>query len=88
MVAGTDSTLECAVCGIHGKASIRNKKMSVAFSRREQEKSRLKIEGKRIHHFEIMEVSKALEPLKSKIPAKLKKYKDYKSPSVPTRKAR
>ena len=88
MVAGRDTTLECAVCGIHGNLRLSGKKMIVTFSRREQEKSRLKLEGKRIHHFEIMEVSKALEPLKSKIPAKLKKYKEYKSPGVPTRKAR
>jgi multimeric flavodoxin WrbA len=83
MVLGNNRDIECAVCGIHGQAKITGNKMSVLFSKSEQQKSRLKMEGKRIHHFEIMDVAMALEPFKDQIPAKLEKYRKYGTPSLP-----
>jgi multimeric flavodoxin WrbA len=83
MVVGGDSPIECAVCGIKGNIRVTDGKITVDFSAKEQKKSRLKIEGKRIHHFEVLDVAKALEPHNNQIPAKVKKYKSYKSPTLP-----
>jgi len=83
LVMGQGSTVECAVCGIEGKIKIIDEKIKVMFTKAEQQKSRLKIEGKRIHHFEVLDVAKALEPFRDQIPVKMGRYKLYKSPVLP-----
>jgi multimeric flavodoxin WrbA len=83
MVVGENSSIECAVCGIKGDIKVDGGKITVVFSAKEQKKSRLKIEGKRIHHFEVLDVAKALEPFRDQIPVKMGRYKLYKSPVLP-----
>jgi multimeric flavodoxin WrbA len=83
MVMRGDSTVECAVCGIKGDIKVDGGKVTVVFSEEEQEKSRLTIEGKRIHMREIFETREELMPRYDEIPAKLRKYKSYKSPIKP-----
>jgi len=79
MLVGKTSTVECAICGIHGKIKVDGDKITVVFPEEEQKKSRLTIEGKRIHFYEILDVAQELEPRLSEITPKLEKYKSYKS---------
>jgi multimeric flavodoxin WrbA len=73
----------CAACGVKGKLSFNGKRVIPVFSEEEQKKSHIWLEGKRIHHFEIWEVIKQLEPNLPKIPALMEKYKVYKTLTVP-----
>jgi len=82
------NSLECAICGVKGDIKVDGGKITVVFSKEEQKKSRLAIEGKRIHFFEIRDVIQELGPRYGEIPAKLGKYKSYKTPIKPPSKAR
>jgi multimeric flavodoxin WrbA len=79
LLVGNSTTVECAVCNIFGKIKVVGDKVSVNFSKKEQEVSRLGFEGKRRHGDEIMEVVQKLQPRVGEIPAKLEKYKAYNS---------
>jgi len=92
MVVGKESPIECAICGIKGDIKMDGNKITVVFPEEQQKKSRLTIEGKRIHFYEIRDVAQELEPRMAEIPPKLEKYKSYKSyirpPSKSSKKAR
>jgi multimeric flavodoxin WrbA/uncharacterized Zn finger protein (UPF0148 family) len=88
MLVGKTSTLECAICGIHGQMKVDGDKVTVVFPEEEQRKSRLTLEGKRIHFYEIRDVAQAFEPRKHEVKPKLKKYKGYKEIKVPKRKSK
>ena len=77
MVVGKTATIECAVCGIQGTLKIENDVVDVTFTREEQAKSRLTLEGKRIHFREIGEVTGEFMAVKSQLPAKIEKYRSY-----------
>ena len=79
MLVGKTSPIECAICGIHGEIKVEGDRISVVFPEEEQRKSRLAIEGKRIHFYEIRDVAQELEPRLNEISLKLEKYKSYKS---------
>ena len=69
MLVENNSPIECAICGIKGDIKVDSKgKITVVFSEEEKKKSRIALEGKRIHLFEIMDVSRALEARKNEIP--------------------
>ncbi len=78
MVRDTD-IVECAVCNIFGKVTIKDGKLTINFPKEEQEVSRLGFEGKRRHGDEIMDVVKTLQPRFGEIPEKMEKYKAYNS---------
>jgi multimeric flavodoxin WrbA len=88
MMVGKNSPIECALCGIKGDIKVVRGKITVVFSEEEQKKSRLTIEGKRLHQIEIQNVSKAFAPRRAEVPKKLEKYKSYKSYLRPPSKAR
>ena len=88
MVVRGDSTVECAICGVKGNVKLDGGKVTVVFSEEEQKKSRLTIEGKRIHMREIMETRQELLPRYGEIPAKMKKYTSYITPIKPPSKTR
>ena len=77
LVVGKSSTVECAICGIHGTLKEENGRIDVTFLPEEQEKSRLKLEGKRIHGREIQEVTEQFFAAKDQIPARMKKYRSH-----------
>ena len=77
MLVGKKSPVECAVCGIQGDIKIEKGKIKVVFSKEEREKSRLTIEGKRIHQVEIRETTEPLMKMMGEIAEKVKKYKSY-----------
>jgi multimeric flavodoxin WrbA len=83
IVIDNDSSIICAACGIRGTLKSDGKKIIPVFPPAEQKKSHLFVEGKRIHHFEIGNVIKELEPYKDKIPALTEKYASYKAPIIP-----
>jgi len=78
----------CAACGVKGTLKSDGKKVIPVFPKKEQDKSHLFIEGKRIHHFEVANVIKELEPYKEIIPPLMKKYASYKYLSLPPSKRR
>jgi multimeric flavodoxin WrbA len=86
MIMGEDATVECAICGIHGKITMDGNKVKVDFPQEEQKKSVLELEGKRIHFYEIGDVAKEHMPRMGEIPPKLEKYKAYKPFIKPPRK--
>jgi multimeric flavodoxin WrbA len=73
----------CATCGIKGTLRYDGNKVIPVFPEEEQKKSHLTLEGKKIHHFEIWDVIKELEPYKAQIPALTGKYASYKTCVVP-----
>jgi multimeric flavodoxin WrbA len=75
--------VECPVCGISGTLKIENGKISVAFSEKEQEHSRLTETGKLDHQIEIQNVMKEQAPRAAEVPLKVKKYKSYLTPLKP-----
>ena len=77
MVVGKTATVECAVCGIQGTLKLENGQLDVTFSAEERAKSRLTMEGKRIHFKEIGEVTGEFMAVKHELPAKLEKYRSY-----------
>jgi multimeric flavodoxin WrbA len=88
MVVGKESPIECAICGIKGDIKVDGNKITVVFPEEQQKRSRLAIEGKRIHYYEIRDVAQAFAPRKGDVRAKLAKYKSYKSPIKPPSKVR
>lgn len=80
MVLGKTTNVLCAVCGINGKLTIDGDRVNVVFSPEEQAKSRLYLEGKRIHFYEIQEVTGEFFSMKDELPARLKKYQASKIP--------
>jgi len=78
MVVGKSPTIECAICGIQGTPRIENGLLEVTFTSEEQQKSRLSMEGKRIHFREIGEVTQEFFAVKHEVPARMAKYKTYK----------
>jgi multimeric flavodoxin WrbA len=78
MVAMKDSYVECAVCGIHGELKIVDNKITVVFPEEAQKKSVLELEGKRIHFYEIREVTQGHMPKVAEIKRLADKYKSYK----------
>jgi hypothetical protein len=78
MVVGKSATIECAICGIQGTLKIENGTLEVTFTPEEQQKSRLTMEGKRIHFREIGEVTQEFFAVKHEVPARMAKYKSYK----------
>jgi uncharacterized Zn finger protein (UPF0148 family) len=77
----------CAICGIYGTVEADGEKTNIKFTKAEQLKSRVAIEGKRLHQAEIMNVSKQLLPKMGDLPAQMEKYKNYKSITKPPKKA-
>jgi len=88
MVVSKESPVECAVCGIRGEIEVDGGKIAVFFSEQEQKTSHLTTEGQKQHFLEVMEVAKALEPFLDKLPANMRKYESYKSPTMPPSKSR
>jgi len=86
-IVGRKMPVMCAICGIYGTLKVDGGKVTVHFTKEEQKKSRVAIEGKRLHQVEILAVSKELFPRINKIPAKLEKYKSYKSYTKPPKKS-
>jgi hypothetical protein len=82
MVTGNNS-VECPVCGISGTLKIENSKISVDFSKEQQEHSRLTELGKSDHQIEIMNVIKEQAPRAAEVPPKLTKYQSYLTPLKP-----
>jgi multimeric flavodoxin WrbA len=88
-IVGNKMPVMCAICGIYGTLKVDGDKITVHFTKEEQKKSRVAIEGKRLHQVEIQAVSKELLPRLNEIPAKLEKYKSYKkTPIKPPSKTR
>lgn len=86
LVAGKSSVM-CPLCGIKGTLNVSNDEITVVFPEEEQKKSRLTLEGKRLHFWEIADVHKEFERRKHELPEKLDKYKSYKPYSRPQRTA-
>lgn len=78
-----NNPVECPVCGISGMLRIKNGKISVNFSKEQQEHSRLTELGKSDHQLEIMDVIKEQMSKTAEIPAKIKKYQSYLTPLRP-----
>ena len=76
-LVGKESPVEYPICGISGEIKVDGDEITVVFPEEEQQKSRLTLEGKRIHFYEIQDVAKELEP------KKLEKYKSYEPYSLP-----
>jgi multimeric flavodoxin WrbA len=85
MVVGKESLIECAVCGIKGRLKESDGKISVTFSTEEQAVSRLTLDGKRKHYFEIADLLSEFNKIKGKdiINRKIGKYNNYKSITKP-----
>jgi len=86
-IVGRKMPVMCAICGIYGTLKVDGDKVTVHFTKEEQKKSRVAIEGKRLHQVEILAVSKELFPRINEIPTKLEKYKSYKSYTKPPKKS-
>ena len=71
-----------------GTLKVSNDEITVVFPDEEQKKSRLTLEGKRLHFWEIADVNKEFEQRKHELPEKLEKYKSYKPYSRPQRKVK
>jgi multimeric flavodoxin WrbA len=85
MVVGKESPVECAVCGIKGWLKEDNGKISVTFPMEEQAVSRLTIDGKSKHYFEIVDLLREFDRVKGKeiINQKIGKYLNYKPITKP-----
>jgi multimeric flavodoxin WrbA len=83
MVMSKGLTVECALCGSKGNIKVTGDKLTVEFPIKEQQESRMTIEGKRIHMAEIRAVAQAYAPKKEGCKVELEKYKSYKSYLVP-----
>ena len=71
--------VECPICGIKGTLSVEGDKITVVFDEEEKKRSRLTIEGKREHFFEVGENYQIFmqRPDKDEIPKRLEKYRSY-----------
>jgi multimeric flavodoxin WrbA len=87
MVMGKKSTVLCPICGIKGTLKIIDGEINVDFPEKEQRKSHLTLEGKRLHFWEIGDVAKEFMPRMGQITPKLDKYKSYKSYTRPPSKS-
>lgn len=83
-----NNEIMCPICGIKGKLEVNDGKVSFFFSEEERKKSRLTIEGKRIHFYEILDVFKDFQKRANEVPEKLKKYESYMPYALPPRKAK
>ena len=61
-----------------GELKQKDGKITVTFSMEQQAISRLTLEGKRRHFYEIADVQREFDSRKAELPAKLEKYKSYK----------
>lgn len=77
MIVGRDATVECAICGITGQLRENNGQVTITFSEEQQAISRLTLEGKRRHFFEIMEVQGQFDQHKAEVKERMRKYRDY-----------
>lgn len=78
----------CPICGIKGTLEIKNGKITPFFSEEEQKKSRLTIEGKRIHFYEILDVFNEFQKRAKEIPEKIKKYESCLPITIPPSKVK
>jgi multimeric flavodoxin WrbA len=69
--------IECPICGISGTIKVTGKKIKVTFSKKEQERSRLTIPGKREHFIELTQNYGSMRPDLKAIGKKLEKYRGY-----------
>jgi multimeric flavodoxin WrbA len=86
MIAFRNGYVECVVCGSHGQIKMVGDKPTVEFPEEWQKKSILQLEGKRIHFYEIMEVTKKHMPQMEKIKELAKPYHEYDRLIKPPRK--
>lgn len=77
LVVGKTAAVECAICGIQGTLKENDGRVEVNFSPEEQQKSRLVMEGKRIHFHEIQEVTGEYFATKDQLPARIEKYRTH-----------
>ena len=73
MLVGRESMVECAICGIKGELKQKGGKISVTFSKEQQAISRLTLEGKRLHFYEIADVQMGFDSRKHELPARLER---------------
>jgi len=71
------SYVECSVCGIRGEVVVNDGKLDVVFTEKDKEDSRYKYRGLKLHHDEVFEVSKEIEPFIKELPERMSKYKEY-----------
>jgi multimeric flavodoxin WrbA len=88
LTVGKENPVECAICGSMGEIRVDGKKITVTFSRKELAISRLTLEGKRIHQDEIRDNMRYFMSKQTEIEELAGKYKTYKAPLKPPRKAR
>ena len=69
------------------RGAVSGDEVTVNFPEEEQKKSRLTLEGKRIHFWEIADVQKEFALRMHEIPEKVEKYKSYRPYSRPQHKA-
>ncbi len=87
ILVGRKNPVMCPICGIQGELSINNNEIEVTYSEEELSKSRLTMEGRKEHYFEIRDnVTEGLR-FKEEIPIRLEKYRTYKAYSRPKRSA-
>lgn len=78
MMEPEDTKVHCAVCGIEGTCSIDEKgNMHVDFTEEAQKDSRLYYHGLLLHHYEVMQVAKELEPKLDLLPENRRAYQVY-----------
>lgn len=77
MVVMRGSYVECAVCGSHGKIEMDGDIATVVFPEEEQKRSVIELEGKRIHFYEIREVTQSHMPKVEEIKTLAGEYKKY-----------
>lgn len=87
-VAIEKNEIMCPVCGIKGTLEIKDGKFITLFSEEERKKSRLTIEGKRIHFYEILDVFRDFQKRANEVPEKIKKYESYSPIIVPPSKVK
>lgn len=78
MIAFREDYVECVVCGSHGQIEMDGDKPTVVFSDEWQKKSVIEIEGRRMHFYEIMELTRKHMLQIDKIKSLAKEYIDYK----------
>ncbi|MBW2067086.1 MAG: hypothetical protein JRJ03_19435 [Deltaproteobacteria bacterium] len=71
---------------VKGTLAVSGDQVRVHFPEEEQRRSRLTLEGKRIHFWEIADVQREFEKRMHEIPEKIEKYEAYKSYSRPQHK--
>ncbi len=78
LTVGKQNPIECPICGIKGTLKVDGNKITVKFSKKEQERSRLTMAGKYEHWVELDQNMKATQKVDMKeIERRLVKYKGY-----------